>query len=121
MREILASITKKDLDLETFSAGGKGGQNQNRRSTGVRIRHRDSGAVGEARDSRSQNQNRKAALQRMVEHPKFKRWLNEKAFEARRGERIEEAVERQMSPENLKVEYQTQEGWKDERLSSRSS
>ena len=51
-RELLFSVTKKDLRIDTFRAGGKGGQNQNKRNTGVRVTHPDSGAVGEARDQR---------------------------------------------------------------------
>ncbi len=52
MRELMFSITKDDLDVQTFRAGGKGGQNQNKRETGVRIVHRPSGAVGESRSER---------------------------------------------------------------------
>ena len=77
-REKLFSITKKDLEIETFRAGGKGGQKQNKTETGVRIRHRASGAVGEARDSRSQARNRKAALERLVRSGKFRTFLSHK-------------------------------------------
>lgn len=70
--EPLLSVTLKDCRVDTFSAGGKGGQNQNRRSTGVRVVHPPSGAVGEARDQRSQIQNKRAAFRRMAESEKFK-------------------------------------------------
>ena len=57
MRELLFRVTMKDCDRQTFRAGGKGGQNQNKRDTGVRIIHRASGAVGESREHRTQGQN----------------------------------------------------------------
>jgi protein subunit release factor A len=68
-------VSKKDLKIDYFRAGGNGGQNQNARDTGVRITHLASGAVGEGRDSRYQLQNKKAAFRRMAKHPKFKVWL----------------------------------------------
>lgn len=71
-RELLFSVTLKDCDVQTFRAGGKGGQNQNKRDTGVRIIHRASGARGEARDERSQLQNKRLAFKRMAEHPLFR-------------------------------------------------
>ena len=47
--------------METFRAGGPGGQNQNKRNTGVRWIHVPSGATGEARDHRTQGENKRAA------------------------------------------------------------
>lgn len=66
------SVTLKDCEQQTFRSGGKGGQNQNKRETGVRIIHHPSGARGEARDERSQLQNKKLAFRRMAEHPLFR-------------------------------------------------
>lgn len=71
-RTLLFSVTLADCDVQTFRAGGKGGQNQNKRDTGVRIIHRVSGARGEARDERSQLQNKRNAFKRMTEHPLFR-------------------------------------------------
>ncbi len=65
------SVTIHDCDVQHFRSGGKGGQNQNKRDTGTRIIHRPSGARGEARDERSQLQNKKLAFRRMVESPAF--------------------------------------------------
>ena len=76
MKDKLFSVTLVDCDVETFRAGGPGGQNQNKRDTGVRIRHRASGAVGEARDQRSQEQNKRAAFRRMAASDPFKAWLH---------------------------------------------
>jgi len=45
MKNKLFSLTKKDFDIQTFRAGGKGGQKQNKISSGVRIIHRESGEL----------------------------------------------------------------------------
>lgn len=60
-KQKILSVTMADCDLQTFSAGGPGGQRQNHVQTGVRIIHRASGARGESREERSQWQNKKLA------------------------------------------------------------
>jgi protein subunit release factor B len=105
----ILSVTLADCELDTFSAGGPGGQHQNTSNTGVRIRHKASGAVGEARDNRSQLQNKKAAFKRMTEHPKFKIWLNRQIYES--GETIEQKVARDMQRGNLRVEAFKDDEW----------
>ena len=75
MRELVLRVTIKDCDVQTFCAGGPGGQKQNASETGVRIIHRASGAVGESREHRTQWQNKKAAFRRMGETPVFKQWV----------------------------------------------
>ena len=47
MRELLFSVTRDDFTIQTFRAGGKGGQKQNKTDSGVRCIHNASGAVGE--------------------------------------------------------------------------
>ena len=66
------SVTLADCEVQTFRSGGKGGQNQNKRDTGVRIIHHPSGARGESREERSQLQNKRAAFARMAAHPLFR-------------------------------------------------
>jgi ribosome-associated protein len=51
--------------VETFMAGGKGGQHQNRTETGVRLVHLPTGIVVTAREERSQLRNKAAALARL--------------------------------------------------------
>jgi protein subunit release factor B len=103
-RELLFSVTEKDLIVQTFHSGGPGGQNQNKRETGVRITHKESGAIGEARDSRHQHQNKQSALRRMTEDPKFKIWVQRILFETKNGKTAEQMVKEDMAPENLKIE-----------------
>lgn len=70
-RTRIFSVSIHDCEVQHFRSGGKGGQNQNKRDTGTRVIHRPSGARGEARDERSQLQNKKAAFRRMVETKQF--------------------------------------------------
>lgn len=79
MKRVL-SVTIKDCTVQTFRSGGKGGQNQNKRDTGVRVIHTPSGAVGESRQHRTQLENKRAAFRRMAEHGKFRFWVNSKLF-----------------------------------------
>jgi len=109
-KELLFSITEKDLEVQTFHAGGPGGQNQNKRETGVRVIHKESGAVGEARDSRSQAENKKQALKRLSESVKFKVWLNKILAEISTGKTIEERVEEEMNSRNIKTEVVDESG-----------
>jgi protein subunit release factor A len=111
--KLLFSVTMKDFEMQTFRSGGKGGQNQNKVNSGVRLIHHASGARGEARDSRDQLSNKRSAFLRLVETPEFKAW--HKLECARRLgviEAVENAVEEQMDPKNLKFETKTDSGWK---------
>ncbi len=51
--------------VETFRAGGPGGQHQNRTESGVRLTHLPTGISVSARESRSQHRNRKTAIARL--------------------------------------------------------
>lgn len=73
-KELLFSVTIKDCDVQTFRSGGHGGQNVDKVSSGVRIAHNASGAVGQARDTRDQLKNKRLAFQRMAESERFKTW-----------------------------------------------
>ncbi len=110
-RELLFSVTLADCDVQTFRSGGPGGQNQNKRDTGVRIVHRESGAVGECREERSQLQNKKKAFVKMTQHPKFRFWLHEKKREMETGKTAEERVAEWMEPPFLRVETKKDGKW----------
>ena len=109
-REPVFSVTLKDCDVQTFHAGGKGGQNQNKRDTGVRIVHRASGAAGESREERSQLQNKKAAFRRMAETPKFRFWVERQLW--KNPEPPEARAEKDMAPGNLLIMGRNEGKWK---------
>ena len=105
-KEHLFTLTSKDFRVDTFCSGGPGGQNQNKRKTGVRITHSASGAVGESREHRSQDQNKKAAFNRLAESKTFKAWLRMEAAARIKGfVDMERMVDDMMQEKNLKVEY----------------
>lgn len=72
--QLILRVTVDDCVVQTFRAGGKGGQHQNKTSSGVRVIHPPSGARGESRDHRSQLQNKRAAFGRMARSPAFVAW-----------------------------------------------
>jgi len=114
-KELLFSITRKDFRVDTFRSGGKGGQNQNKVESGVRITHLESGAVAESREERDQIRNKEKAFQKLINTPKFKVWHKRKTAFMLQGIRdaeaeIERRVNEALKPENLKVEGKDEEG-----------
>ena len=112
MRELLFSVTKKDFVIQTFRSGGPGGQNQNKVNSGVRIIHKESGARGESRESRSQLENKKTALKRLAETKEFKIWHKKKVAECLLGkDHIEKQVDEMMQSKNLRIEVFASDRW----------
>lgn len=108
MRELILSVTLDDCTVQTFRCGGKGGQNVNKRDTGVRIIHPPSGAVGQSCDERRQLQNKKIAFRRMAETPEFKTWVRIHSGDT---PQVVASVDRAMWPVNIKTEVRKDGKW----------
>lgn len=70
--------------------------------------HHESGARGECREHRTQWQNKKVALRRLVADPKFRYWV---AVVTKRIKSNEEWLAEQMQEKNLKTEVRVKGKW----------
>src|SRR5690242_21221601 len=86
----MARLGIRNVDLqETFArSGGPGGQNVNKVSTAVTLRHRPSGLSVTVQDSRSQMRNRQLARERLFDA------VQRQKEEARQRKRAQAALER---------------------------
>ena len=109
-KELAFSLRANDFEWAYSRPGGHGGQKMQKTSSRVQVRHSESGAMGQASDTRSQLQNRRIALQRLIDSAAFKIWLNRKLMQ---GPTPEQRVEKDMDPRNLKVENQENGVWVD--------
>lgn len=108
MRKLVFSVRLKDLVTTTFRSGGPGGQNQNKRDTGVRLSHPPSGAVAESREGRTQLENKRKALVKLGNDPRFKAWCRVKALQL---PDIDDLVDELMGPKHLKTEVKEDGKW----------
>ena len=88
-----AGIDEADLEESFARSGGPGGQNVNKVSTAVTLRHRPSGVAVTVQDSRSQAMNRKLARERLLAAVER---MQQEARASRKAER--EKTRRQNSP-----------------------
>jgi peptide chain release factor len=59
-------VQSADVRIETFRAGGPGGQHQNKTDSAVRVTHLPTGLAAVSRQERSQHRNKAVALERLA-------------------------------------------------------
>lgn len=84
VEEIDYEVKDEDLQWDFYRSGGHGGQNVNKVSTAVRLKHKPTGIVVTAQSQRYQGQNREYALKIL----KSKLWLQREEEKKREEEKL---------------------------------